>query len=297
MELDQKIPDEFSFEKEKAIAKSLSQRFQWEMVAIGMGQATIFLSLWPLTLMGYIPLWAGFLIAALCACMAYLPSHEAQHGNYSRGNPKRRWIDSLVGNFTLITLIYPYEILRVTHMKHHAYTNHPKKDPDYDNQHASSVAKLAIQVLDGTSVDYSKYEEVFAEDAAFQKGFKKGALIGLTYRAVLMIAVFLLPLHTLFLWWLPAKLGTVYTTTFFSWYPHLKTEQGRYKDTRFWQHWMPRYINHSMQLHFIHHLHPSIGHFDEPKAIEALRPFLIARGVPGADEIPQKIQYNPLIKV
>lgn len=297
LELDQKIPDEFSFEKEKAIAKSLSVRFQWEMIAIGIGQATIFLSLWPLTLMGFIPLWAGFLIATLCACLAYLPSHEAQHGNYSRGNPKKRWIDSLVGNFTLITLIYPYEILRVTHMKHHAYTNHPEKDPDYDNQHASSVAKLALQVLDGTSVDYSKYEEVFAEDAAFQKGFKKGALIGLTYRAVLMIAVFLLPLHTLFLWWLPAKLGTVYTTTFFSWYPHLKTEQGRYKDTRFWQHWMPRYINHSMQLHFIHHLHPSIGHFDEPKAIEALRPFLIARGVPGAEEIPQNIQYNPLIKV
>ena len=297
MELDQKIPDEFSFEKEKAIAKSLSQRFQWEMIAIGMGQATIFLSLWPLTLMGYIPLWAGFIIATLCACMAYLPSHEAQHGNYSRGNPKRRWIDSLVGNFTLITLIYPYEILRVTHMKHHAYTNHPEKDPDYDNQHASSVAKLAIQVLDGTSVDYSKYQEVFAEDAAFQKGFKKGALIGLTYRAVLMIAVFLLPLHTLFLWWLPAKLGTVYTTTFFSWYPHLKTEQGRYRDTRFWQHWMPRYINHSMQLHFIHHLHPSIGHFDEPKAIEALKPFLIARGVPGAEEIPERVTYNPLIKI
>ena len=297
MELDQKIPDEFSFEKEKAIAKSLSQRFQWEMIAIGIGQATIFLSLWPLTLMGFIPLWAGFLIATLCACLAYLPSHEAQHGNYSRGNPKKRWIDSLVGNFTLITLIYPYEILRVTHMKHHAYTNHPEKDPDYDNQHASSVAKLAIQVLDGTSVDYSKYEEVFAEDAAFQKGFKKGALIGLAYRAVLMIAVFLLPLHTLFLWWLPAKLGTVYTTTFFSWYPHLKTEQGRYKDTRFWQHWMPRYINHSMQLHFIHHLHPSIGHFDERNAIEALKPFLIARGVPGAEEIPERVTYNPLIKI
>ena len=296
MELDQKIPDEFSFEKEKAIAKSLSQRFQWEMIAIGMGQATIFLSLWPLTLMGYIPLWAGFLIATLCACMAYLPSHEAQHGNYSRGNPKKRWIDSLVGNFTLITLIYPYELLRVTHMKHHAYTNHPEKDPDYDNQHASSVAKLAVQVLDGATVDYSKYEEVFAEDAAFQKGFKKGALIGLAYRAVLMIAVFLLPLHTLFLWWLPAKLGTVYTTTFFSWYPHLKTEQGRYKDTRFWQHWMPRYINHSMQLHFIHHLHPSIGHFDEPKAIEALKPFLVARGVPGAEDIPERVTYNPLIK-
>jgi fatty acid desaturase len=182
-------------------------------------------------------------------------------------------------------------------MKHHAYTNHPEKDPDYKNQHASSIAKLAVQVLDGTTVDYSKYVEVFAEDAAFQKGFKKGAIIGLTYRAILMIAVFMLPLHTLFLWWLPAKLGTIYTTTFFSWYPHLNTEQGRYKDTRFWQHWMPRYINHSMQLHFIHHLHPSIGHFDEPKAIEVLKPFLIARGVPGAEAIPDRVRYNPLIKI
>ena len=296
MELDRHLPDEFSFEKEKAIAKSLSTRFQWEMIAIGVGQASIFLSLWPLTLMGYVPLWAGFLIATLCACFAYLPSHEAQHGNYSRGNPKRRWIDSLVGNLTLVTLIYPYEILRVTHMKHHAYTNHPEKDPDYKNQHASSIAKLAVQVLDGTTVDYSKYVEVFAEDAAFQKGFKKGAIIGLIYRAILMIAVFMLPFHTLFLWWLPAKLGTIYTTTFFSWYPHLNTDQGRYKDTRFWQHWMPRYINHSMQLHFIHHLHPSIGHFDEPKAIEALKPFLIAKGVPGAEDIPERITYNPLIK-
>lgn len=297
MALDLNLSDEFSFEKEKAIAKSLSKRFQWEMIAIGVGQASIFLSLWPLTLMGYIPLWAGFLIATLCACFAYLPSHEAQHGNYSRGNPKRRWIDSLVGNLTLVTLIYPYEILRVTHMKHHAYTNHPQKDPDYKNQHASSIAKLAVQVLDGTTVDYSKYVEVFAEDAAFQKGFKKGAIIGLIYRAILMIAVFMLPFHTLFLWWLPAKLGTIYTTTFFSWYPHLNTEQGRYKDTRFWQHWMPRYINHSMQLHFIHHLHPSIGHFDEPKAIEALKPFLIARGVPGAEAIPESVKYNPLIKI
>ena len=60
---------------------------------------------------------------------------------------------------------------------------------------------------------------------------------------------------------------------------------------------MPRYLNHSMQLHFIHHLHPSIGHYDEPKAIEALKPFLQARGVPGADEIPDRVSYNPLIKI
>ena len=46
------IAPEFSFEKEKAIAKSFSQRFQWEMMLIGLGQAAIWLSLWPLVFTG-----------------------------------------------------------------------------------------------------------------------------------------------------------------------------------------------------------------------------------------------------
>ena len=82
--------EEFSFEKEKAIAKKYAQRFQWEMILIGVGQACIWFSLWPLAINEIIPLWSGFIIASFCACLSYLPSHEAQHGNYSRGNPKRR---------------------------------------------------------------------------------------------------------------------------------------------------------------------------------------------------------------
>ena len=61
--------------------------------------------------------------------------------------------------------------------------------------------------------------------------------------------------------------------------------------------YMPRYFTHSMQLHFVHHLHPNIGHHDEPEAIVALKPFLIARGVPGAEDIPDRITYNPLTKI
>jgi len=291
------IAAEFSFEKEKAIAKSFSQRFQWEMILIGLGQAAIWLSLWPLVLNGIIDLWVGFLIAILCACFAYLPSHEAQHGNYSRGNPKLRWLDGFVGHITLITLIFPYHLLRITHMKHHAYTNDPEKDPDYLNAHAGSVLKVIKNSLDGSSVDYGKYLEVFSTDTAFVNSFEKAIPIALLYRFTLLVLVIIFPLETLLLWWLPAKIGTVYTTVFFAYFPHLGTSTGRYKDTRFWSHWMPRYINHSMQLHFIHHLHPSIGHYDEPKAIETLKPFLIARKVPGADQIPDRVTFNPLIKI
>ena len=291
------IAAEFSFEKEKAIAKSFSQRFQWEMILIGLGQAVIWLSLWPLVLNGIIDLWVGFLIASLCACFAYLPSHEAQHGNYSRGNPKLRWLDEFVGHITLITLMYPYHLLRVTHMKHHAYTNDPEKDPDYLNAHTSSVLKVIKNVLDGSTLDFGKYLEVFSADKAFVNSFEKAIPIALLYRFILLVLVILFPLETLLLWWLPAKIGTVYTTVFFSYFPHLGTSTGRYQNTRFWTHWMPRYLNHSMQLHFIHHLHPGIGHYDEPKAVEALKPFLISRKVPGANNIPDRVTLNSLIKI
>ena len=291
------IAAEFSFEKEKAIAKSFSQRFQWEMILIGLGQAVIWLSLWPLFLNGIIDLWVGFLIASLCACFAYLPSHEAQHGNYSRGNPKLRWLDVFVGHITLITLMYSYHLLRVTHMKHHAYTNDPEKDPDYLNAHTSSVLKVIKNVLDGSTVDFGKYLEVFSADKAFVNSFEKAIPIAFLYRFILLMLVIIFPLETLLLWWLPAKIGTVYTTVFFSYFPHLGTSTGRYQNTRFWSHWMPRYLNHSMQLHFIHHLHPGIGHYDEPQAVEALKPFLIARKVPGANNIPDRVTLNPLIKI
>ncbi len=184
------VSAEFSFEKEKAIAKSFSQRFQWEMILIGIGQAMIWLSLWPLVINGIIPLWAGFCIASLCACFAYLPSHESQHGNYSRGNPKMRWLDSLVGHITLITLISPYEILRVTHMKHHAYTNDHEKDPDYLSAHSGSLIKTIKRAADGSSVsDYEKCLEVFAHDKNFVNSYTKAIPIALLYRATLLTLV------------------------------------------------------------------------------------------------------------
>jgi beta-carotene hydroxylase len=182
-------------------------------------------------------------------------------------------------------------------MKHHAYTNNPEKDPDYLNAHSGSLLRVIKRSADGSSTaDYGKYLDVFEDDKAFVNSFQKAMPVALLYRACLLSLVVIFPLETFLLWWLPAKIGTVYVVVFFSYYPHIGTSTGRYKDTRFWSHWMPRYINHSMQLHFVHHLHPSIGHFDEPKAIETMKPFLVARGVPGAEEIPDTITYNPLIK-
>ena len=212
--LDQ-VSEEFSFDKEKEIARSFSKRFQWEMMLIGVGQATIWLSLWPLVINGYISLGFGSFLAVFCACFAYLPSHEAQHGNFSRGNPKRRWIDSFVSHYTLITIMFPHDLMRCTHMKHHAYTNNPEKDPDYDTASAKSIWEVIV----ATQAGITKYQAIadnFSSDAAFMKSFNKGVAIGMIYRVILLTLVVIFPLETLLLWWMPSKVGIIYLSTFFS---------------------------------------------------------------------------------
>ena len=110
-----------------------------------------------------------------------------------------------------------------------------------------------------------------------------------------MIMAVLYPLETLLLWWLPRKLTVSYLGIVFSFEPHNNLPVGRYKDTKFWTNGLPRFINHSMQIHVMHHMYPRICHFDEPKAIEALKPFMVARGIPGAEKIPERLRFNPTL--
>ena len=47
---------------EAAIARKYMGRVPWEMVAWGLGNFALWLSIWPLTLTGVLPLWAAFLL-------------------------------------------------------------------------------------------------------------------------------------------------------------------------------------------------------------------------------------------
>ncbi|MFN5819275.1 MAG: hypothetical protein ACK44Y_02445, partial [Novosphingobium sp.] len=53
--------------REKAIAEQFIGGIPWVMVIWPLVNTTVWLSLWPLVLGGTLPLWAGFLIAALNA--------------------------------------------------------------------------------------------------------------------------------------------------------------------------------------------------------------------------------------
>ena len=288
---------DLSVEAERKVARTFMGRIEWEMIVIGLGQFTLWIATWVLVIVGTIPLYAGFLIALFTACNAYLPSHAGQHGHLSGGKKSLQWLDYWVGQISVIPLAQSHEILKATHLKHHAHTNDPDNDPDFFHGNAKNWWEAAVNVNvsyndDGPAIKtISKHME---DDSKFKEAFEKGgSWVFLFYFAQIILAV-LYPIETLLLWWIPKRVATSYLGIVFSYFPHSGLDKGRYKDTRFWTNRMPRFLNHSMQIHTMHHMYPKICHYDEAKAIEALKPFMIERGMPGAEYIPEKLRWNPV---
>ena len=288
---------DLSIDSERKVARTFTGRIEWEMIAIGLGQFSAWIITWVLVVQGVIPLFVGFLIALFTACNAYLPSHAGQHSHLSGGRRNLLWLDSLVGQISVISLAQSHAVLKATHMKHHAHTNDPENDPDYFHGNAKSWIEAAINVNIAYNADgpaLKTIEKHSEEDPKFREAIESGALWGLLFFFAQIILAIIYPLETLLLWWIPKRVASSYLGIVFSYFPHSGLGKGRYTDTRFWTNKMPRFLNHSMQIHTMHHMYPRICHYDEAKAIEALKPFMIERGMPGAEYIPEKLRWNPV---
>ena len=295
-QLGQHLSD-LSIEAERKVAITFMGRIEWEMIVIGLGQFTLWIATWVLVIVGTIPLYVGFLLALFTACNAYLPSHAGQHSHLSGGKKNLQWLDYWIGQISLIQLTQPHEILKATHLKHHAHTNDPDNDPDFFHGNAKNWWEAAVSANvaynnDGPAMKViSKHIE---DDPKFKKALEKGgSWVFLFFFAQIILAI-LYPIETFLLWWVPKRFAASYLGIVFTYYPHSGLDKGRYKNTRFWTNRMPRFLNHSMQIHTMHHMYPRICHYDEAKAIEALKPFMIERGMPGAEYIPEKLRWNPV---
>ena len=288
---------DLSIEAERKLARTFMGRIEWEMILIGVLQFTTWIATWVLVIQGIIPLLVGFLIALFTACNAYLPSHAGQHGHLSGGRKNLQWLDYLVGQISVIPLAQSHEILKATHLKHHAHTNDPDMDPDFFHGNAKNWWEAAVNVniaYNDEGPALRAIENHQENDPKFKEALEKGGSWAFLFYFAQIILAVLYPIETLLLWWIPKRVATSYLGIVFSYFPHSGLDKGRYKDTRFWTNRMPRFLNHSMQIHTMHHMYPRICHYDEAKAIEALKPFMIERGMPGAEYIPEKLRWNPV---
>ncbi len=278
------LPDKELMQLERSIADRYMGGVPWGSVAWALINLVVWLSLWPLTLSGLLPLWAAFPIATACVCLCYLPSHEAQHRIIAREGEPLFWLNELVGYVSTIPLVLPYQVARLTHMEHHKHANHPELDPDIGTK-ASGPWQLIVQSLANrqpgskASASYGVTLARLGTPEAQAAGLQ-AALAQLGYMLILFsVAWSGHALVAALLWWLPRHIAFTYIQFYLSWAPHHPGQgQGRYKDTRAFRSRVGNIGSMGMQFHIIHHLYPRIPLMRTPAAYWALRPILEARG-------------------
>lgn len=288
---------DLSIEAEREVARTFMGRIEWEMILIGLGQFTTWIVTWVLVVKGIIPLLVGFAIALFTACNAYLPSHAGQHGHLSGGRKNLQWLDFWVGQISVIPLAQSHDALKATHLKHHAHTNDPDSDPDFFHGNAKSW----IGAVKNVNVSFNDegpamkcIEKHMEEDPKFKAALEKGGAWTLLFLLCANICRYPLPDRNITTMVDTKKSCYILLRRSVFLLASFRLDSGRYKDTRFWTNKIPRFLNHSMQIHSMHHMYPRICHYDEAKAIQALKPYMIERGIPGAEHIPDKLRWNPV---
>ena len=265
---------------ENQIARKHSGMFPWEIIVWAFGNMAVWLSLWPLVLFGHIPLWLGCIIATINMSLVYLPTHDAQHDIIARPGQRLRWLNELVGHATSWMIVYPFELLRVSHLDHHRHTNDPELDVDITSM--ASGPWQAIWASIRQRQPDAKRSSDYMRSAA-RNGREDLILLALIYRlgfiAILGgLAWNGLALEALLLWWLPYQIAMTYLLFFLSWAPHHPGHEiGRYRNTRSWKSKVGNIGSMGMQYHIVHHLHPYIPLVRTPAAYREMRPILEAR--------------------
>lgn len=249
-----------------------------------------------LAVAGVLPYWAACLVNGWFAYLMYMPLHEATHGNVSGRHARLRWLDDLIGSLSAIPLWFGYRSHRISHMKHHAYTNDPARDPDHfvAGPFLGLFPKfgllVALQVLvpvlslvpggmrilpaSVRSLRNEAEEGMDPLELAYQRRFQRGCLAA--FAALSLAGHF--P-EAFWLWFVPSRIGLFLILAVFAWLPHHPhAERGRYRDTRITLFPFGTLLIRGQNHHLLHHMFPRVPHYRLPALFAELRPILVANG-------------------
>lgn len=284
--------------RERRIAAPYRGDFAWRIVFEFVRDFGAWLAVIALALAGVLPYWLACLANGWLAYLHYMTLHEATHGNIS-GHSGHRWADDVVGSLSSLPLWFSYRAHRVSHMKHHAHTNDPARDPDhfvggpfrqiFPKFLLLSFLQIAVPVLSlvpggmrllplsllggGGNVDVSLLESDY--ERAIQRRFTRACLAAF---AALSLAGYFW--EALLLWYLPSRIGFFIVVVVFAWLPHHPhAERGRYRDTRVTLFPLATLLIRGQNHHILHHMFPRVPHYRLPALFADMRPILEAQGV------------------
>ena len=117
--------------RERAIAASYRDDVAWRIVFEAAWGFALWATMIVLAMRGTVPYGIACLVNGWVAYLMYMPLHEATHGNIMGRHAELRWLNDWVGSVSSIPTWFSYRAHAPSHMKHHAFTNDPARDPDH----------------------------------------------------------------------------------------------------------------------------------------------------------------------
>ena len=273
--------------EEIAIAREFHGGPMWYYAAAAFGCFAVWLSFFPLAIMGLINLPLACVLSCIFATGGYVTSHEAMHSNIARPGEKLRWLNEAVGAVSTIPIVFPFSMARLMHLEHHYHCNHPTKDPDYTDEAPNMWAawyKTWYNRQPGVDGSIHHYKRILTEMGTpeARRALKETMLLQLVFMGVLFsMAWGGYAIEAAAVWWLPRHVGLSYIRFYLSWAPHHPREgkQGRYENANLFKSRLGHGLSMGMETHLIHHLYPAIPNHRTRAAYFALKPILKARGV------------------
>jgi beta-carotene hydroxylase len=279
---------------ERALVAPYVGSFELRIVLTFLAFAAIYVTVLVLGINGVLPLWLGLVLNTGIASTFYMPLHEAAHGNISGRQAKYRRLEHLIGSLCAIPTGISYAAHKPSHMRHHAFTNDPDRDPDYYT--AGSLIGLVPKWF--TVVILQSFLPIFAFipqtrkllPATIQRslaadGDRSGGLAQLRYWVISLLVLAVAGLLGIFwpvllCWYVPSRIQALWLLTVFAWFPHHPAQEvGRYVDTRIAVFPLSGFLIRGHDHHAVHHLFPHVPHYHLREVWQAGAEDLVAKGV------------------
>lgn len=242
-----------------------------------------------------LPLWQCLLLNSVFASTFYMPMHEAAHKNIWGKVPTGRRLEDMIGSLCSIPTGIQFSAHRASHMRHHAFTNDPERDPDHFTD--GRLRELPVKFY-GMTMLYT-FLPFFALIAPLRvllpqplrdvlndrNGDPRDGKAQLRYwllSTVVLVVCFATGhgVEALLLWWVPARLQLCWLMFIFAWYPHHPAnETSRYRHTRVAVFPGSGLLIRGHDYHAMHHLYPRVPHYRLKKLWNELADDLVPRGV------------------
>lgn len=278
---------------ERAAAHRYAGGFEPRIVIEFLVSSVMWIGVIVLGVIGLIPLWLGLIINTAVATTFYMPMHEAAHGNIMGRSRRSKALEDLIGRCCAIPLGFPYHAHRASHMRHHAHTNDPTRDPD----HFTAGSLLGVVPAWLGQVMVVSLLPVFALVPPAQRliprrmrqtlngGGRSEGISQLGFwlmSALALIVAFLVGLGwpALLLWYIPSRLQALWLLFIFAWYPHHPADEvGRYASTRVAVFPGSGLLIRGHDHHAVHHLFPRVPHYRLKALWQDIAEDMVTKGV------------------